>query len=144
MTAHIDVPFPLSGFAIEKDLTVDGENIVAPPTPARFWNDKTSTDEAFDGRSSSNLDSGMDQPSSTGERMTEGGSTYAQSEDDLARSPPGSPHGRSSLESPSQEFTATHFKNLSADASPRTKGSQRYGAFVVLFLCRGNIYCPVI
>lgn len=92
-----------------------------------------STDEAFGGHSSSDVNSKMDQPSSTGERMTEGGSTYAQSEDDLARSPPGSPHGRSSLESPSQEFTATHFeKNLSADASPRVK-SQRYEGFLYDF-----------
>ncbi|XXG39203.1 hypothetical protein AAC387_Pa01g0224 [Persea americana] len=120
--------FEDEGFAIDKDLTVEGEHIAAPPKPARVWNDRMSTDEAFGSHSSSDVNSKMDQPSSTGERMTEGSSTYAQSEDDLARSPPGSPHGRSSLESPSQEFTATHFeKNSTADASPRVKSQSDHG-----------------
>lgn len=120
--------FPPSGFTIVKDLSVDVENIVAPPRPARVWNDKTSTDEAFGGVSSSNGDSKTEKPSSTDERVPEGGSPYAKSEDDLARSPPGSPKGKSSLESPSQEFPSTYFvTNASADASPRMKESQRCG-----------------
>ncbi|XXG87401.1 hypothetical protein AAC387_Pa11g2094 [Persea americana] len=117
--------FEDEGFTIVKDLSVDVENIVAPPRPARVWNDKTSTDEAFGGVSSSNGDSKTEKPSSTDERVPEGGSPYAKSEDDLARSPPGSPKGKSSLESPSQEFPSTYFvTNASADASPRMKESQ--------------------
>lgn len=134
-TLHIDASFILSGFTIVKDLTVDVESIVAPARSARVWNDKASNDEAFVGASSPNVDIKTEKPSSTDERVPEGGSPYAKSEDELARSPPGSPQGKSSLESPSQDFRATDFgKNMSADASPRVRESYRYRFFLLLSL----------
>ncbi|XP_058090584.1 uncharacterized protein LOC131237000 [Magnolia sinica] len=121
--------FEDEGFAVIKELTTEVENIVAPQ---RTKSTLVQSDEIFmeddsGAASSSYDDSKTEKPSSTVERATENGSAYDQSEDDLARSPPGSPLGRISLEG-SQEFTATHFgKNMGADASPSAKTHSEHG-----------------
>ena len=66
---------------------------------------------------------------SASERALESESAYTHSEDESARSPHGSPAGRNSLESPSQQFSDDHFgKSTEADAE-----THRYG-FRNLFL----------
>ncbi|OVA00637.1 EPS15 homology (EH) [Macleaya cordata] len=116
--------FEDEGFTFVKELTLDVQNIIAPPKEKSksVWKEKTSADEGLTADSPSNADSKSEKPSSTAEHAHDGGSPYAHSEDDSARSPPGSPTGRSTLESPSQEFRETHFgKNFDTDASPRSK-----------------------
>ncbi|XP_068640018.1 uncharacterized protein [Aristolochia californica] len=122
--------FEDEGFVTVKELTVDVPNIAAPAKPKSnlVWNEKVSSDELFD--ASPTVDGNSEKPSrlvepvSTVERVPESGSAYAQSEDGSARSPPGTPPGRSSLESPSQDFSPLRFgKDISIDASPRGKDS---------------------
>ncbi|KAK1318945.1 hypothetical protein QJS10_CPB04g01361 [Acorus calamus] len=111
-------------FAIVKELTIEVENVIAPPRKPKpsIWSDKASADGAVSPiMSSLNVDSKTEKPSGTGEQVAENGSIFAHSEDGSVKSPPGSP-GRSTLESPSQEFHLPRFDNV--DASPRAKGSQ--------------------
>ncbi|XP_077246900.1 uncharacterized protein LOC143886702 [Tasmannia lanceolata] len=121
--------FEDEGFMVVKELTVDVENVVLLPKPPKsttVWNEKAPADDASTvaDMSPSNADGKLEKPLSTSERVTESGSAYAPSEDDLARSPSGSPMGRSALESPSQEFPGSHFgTNAGANASPRGKES---------------------
>ncbi|KAF8405559.1 hypothetical protein HHK36_010466 [Tetracentron sinense] len=119
--------FEDEGFTFVKELTLDVQNVIAPPKQqsTSVWKEKASTDEGLTTASSSNADGKSEKPLSMGERIPESGSAYAQSEDGSARSPPGSPGGRSALESPSQEFPDSHFgKSISADVSPRAKETQ--------------------
>uniref|UniRef100_A0A1D1XL63 Putative calcium-binding protein C800.10c n=1 Tax=Anthurium amnicola TaxID=1678845 RepID=A0A1D1XL63_9ARAE len=113
--------FEDEGFAVVKELTVDVNNIIAPPMtkPSPVGSDKASKDELSSPGSSPKDNK---KPSSVGERITGGETVYAQSEDDSVRSPPGSPPGRSSLESPSQDFHPAQFGP--DGTSPRIKESQ--------------------
>ncbi|XP_058098605.1 actin cytoskeleton-regulatory complex protein pan1-like [Magnolia sinica] len=115
--------FEDEGFVPVKELTVDVENIVAPPRTKPTWKDKT-PDESFGVTSSSDVDGKMEKPTSTGEQVAESGQAYAHSEDGSARSPPESPSVKISHESPSQEFPAAQFeKNIGTDSSPTGKDS---------------------
>ncbi|KAF8406718.1 hypothetical protein HHK36_008810 [Tetracentron sinense] len=119
--------FEDEGFTFVKELTLDAQNVVAPPKPkgTSVGKEKDSTDEGSIATSFSNADGKSEKPLSTGERAPENGSTYTQSEDGSARSPPGSPVGRNMLESPSLDFPDSHFgKNVTADVSPRAKETQ--------------------
>ncbi|XP_068646855.1 uncharacterized protein [Aristolochia californica] len=114
--------FEDEGFATVKELTVDVPNIAAPAKPKSnlIWNEKASPDEPFG--ASPTVDGNSEKPSSTVERVPESGSAYPQSEDGSAKSPPGSPFRRSSLESPFQDFSTSRFaKDISVDVSPRGK-----------------------
>ncbi|XP_077231118.1 uncharacterized protein LOC143864147 [Tasmannia lanceolata] len=126
--------FEDEGFMVVKELTVDMENGVLPPKPRKstsIWNDKAATDEASTVAdvSPSSSDSKLGKPLSTSERVTESGSAYAPSEDDLVRSPPGSPPGRSALESPSQEFPASQFGNNAGKESHSDHGGAESSIF---------------
>ncbi|XP_010270492.1 PREDICTED: epidermal growth factor receptor substrate 15-like [Nelumbo nucifera] len=143
------------GFTFVKELTLDVQNAIAPPkpkstsvrkekvstdeepttsSPPKASTDeglttdsppKASTDEGLTTASPPNVDIKSEKPTNVGERASEIGSTYAQSEDGSARSPLGSPAGRSALESQSQEFPDIHSgRNFGADASPRAKEYQ--------------------
>ncbi|KAK9164903.1 hypothetical protein Scep_000094 [Stephania cephalantha] len=114
--------FEDEGFSFVKELTLDVQNTIAPPKEKSVQKEKVFTDEDSVAGLSPNADSKTEKPSSTSEPTLEGESAYAQSEADSARSPPGSPSGRSTLESPSSELHNTHFvKNF--DTSPRAKES---------------------
>ncbi|XP_043711028.1 LOW QUALITY PROTEIN: epidermal growth factor receptor substrate 15-like 1 [Telopea speciosissima] len=115
--------FEDEGFTFVQELTLDAQNTVAPPKPksASVWKEKASSDEGLT-TSSPNADTKSEKPTSTVDWNTEGGSVYAHSDDGSARSAPASPTGRSTVESPSQDFGDNHFvKNIGADASPRAK-----------------------
>ncbi|KAK1290568.1 hypothetical protein QJS10_CPB18g00695 [Acorus calamus] len=109
--------FEDEGFTIDKELTVEAENVIASPRKpkAPVWSDKASADGSMSPiPSSSNINSKIEKPSSTGEQVPENGSIFARSEDGSVKSPPGSPFGRSTLESP-------RFDNV--ETSPRAKGN---------------------
>lgn len=86
--------FDDEGLSFAKDCTVDVQNGVGSPK-------------------SKSTSIQKDNASSFGEHGIENESAYTHSEDDLARSPPGSPGGRTSLESPSQELSNNHFRKSS-------------------------------
>ncbi|KAJ6840453.1 epidermal growth factor receptor substrate 15-like [Iris pallida] len=114
------------GFAIIKELTIDVENVVVKPKSPPVQSDNTSTDEVSAVQSSPKEEKTEDEkPTSvgenTGEHFTEDDSTYAQSEDGLGRSPPGSPR-RKTVEGLSPKFQSTH--SGVHDNSPRMKESQ--------------------
>ncbi|XP_042508818.1 actin cytoskeleton-regulatory complex protein pan1-like isoform X2 [Macadamia integrifolia] len=113
--------FEDEGFTFVKELTLDVQNVVAPPKPksTSVWKEKASSDEGLT-TTSPNADTKSEKPTSTVDWNTENGSAYAHSEDGSARSAPASPTGRSTMESPSQDFGDNHFlKNIGSDASPR-------------------------
>lgn len=126
------------------------QNVIAPPKektkPVRK-EEKASADEGLTADSSSNADSKSEKPNNTGEHFHDAESPFdARSEDGSARSPLGSPTGRSTLESPSQEFRESHF-GKSFDSSPRAKETQRYGndnglIFFRLF-CKFQVLCTI-
>ncbi|KAF9611960.1 hypothetical protein IFM89_037180 [Coptis chinensis] len=115
--------FEDEGFTFVKELTVDVQNVIAPPKEKSksVWKEKGPVDE---GLTSSTAEGEVEKPSNTSERVHEDGSIYAHSEDETARSLPGSPAGRSTLESPSQEFRENHFgKSIDVDAPFHAKES---------------------
>lgn len=63
------------------------------------------------------------------EAALESESAYAHSEDELARSPQGSPPLRNNLESPSKEFSDVFAKSTEADADTHRYSSQLYLCF---------------
>ncbi|PIA46708.1 hypothetical protein AQUCO_01500327v1 [Aquilegia coerulea] len=113
--------FEDEGFTFVKELTVDVQNVVAPPKdkskPVR--KEKASVDEDI---ASSVAEDKEEKPYNTSEQVHEAGSTYTHSEDESARSAPGSPAGRSTLESPSNDFRDNHFaKSVDSDTLFHTK-----------------------
>ncbi|KAL5979138.1 hypothetical protein ACLOJK_019035 [Asimina triloba] len=131
----------LGGFVLVKELSVDVENIVAPPRTKPTYKDKSS-DENFeikpstkvddkmekpvDNKTELPVDNKMEKPSSPVEQVSESSRAYTKSKDDSARSPPGSPAAKAAHESSSQEFLAPKFdKNVDADSSPHGKESYR-------------------
>ncbi|KAJ6336442.1 hypothetical protein OIU78_012940 [Salix suchowensis] len=66
----------------------------------------------------------------TGEHVrSESESAYIHSEDEIARSPQGSPAGRSASESPSQDFSDVFTKNTEADIDTHSFDESTWGAF---------------
>lgn len=112
--------FEDEGFTFVKELTVDVQNVIAPPKEKTVTVRKEkSVDEDLP---SSTVES--DKLSNKNERAQESGSTHTHSEDESARSPPGSPAGRSTLESPSHDFRGNHFGKFDSDSLFHTKESQ--------------------
>ncbi|XP_043712719.1 actin cytoskeleton-regulatory complex protein PAN1-like isoform X3 [Telopea speciosissima] len=119
--------FEDEGFSFVKELTLDVQNVVAPPKPkpSSVRKEKDSSDEGLTTASSPNADTKSEKPMSTVDRNGENGSAYAQSEDGSARSAPASPTGRSTVESPSHHFGDNHFaKSIGADGSPHAKETE--------------------
>lgn len=96
-----------SGFA--NNLTIDAS---AKAQSVSVQRDKASPD-----RSSTPDSSFADGKSRNGEHALESESAFTHGEDEYARSPNGSPAGRTAPESPSQEFSDVHYgKSFEADA----------------------------
>ena len=91
--------FHFSGYIFGKELTLDVQNVIAPPTPKSMLVDKekTSTAETLTVVSSS-VDVNSEDPPSMGERVVENGSAYSQIEDYSARSPGNNPLARVAME----------------------------------------------
>ncbi|XVE94394.1 hypothetical protein REPUB_Repub02eG0004900 [Reevesia pubescens] len=115
--------FEDEGFGNE--LTVDVKNLSVSQRG------KASPDGSLTPDSSSYVDEKTGNLFSASERALESESAYTHSEDESARSPRGSPAGRNSLESPSQQFSDDHFgKSTEADAEThRSFDESAWGTF---------------
>lgn len=113
--------FEDEGFTFVKELTVDVQNVIAPPKEKSKRKEKAS---AVEDLPSSTSEGQGEKSFTTGEQIHEGESMHNHSEDESAKSPPGSPAGRSTLESPSHDFQDNHFRKTDdTDALFHTKES---------------------
>lgn len=101
---------------------------------------KASPDGSLTPDSSSYVDEKAANLFSAGERALESESAYTHSEDESARSPHGSPAGRNSLESPSQQFSDDHFgKSTEADAETHRYGTLNFYLSLTLLLTTSHL-----
>uniref|UniRef100_A0A5B6ZGV2 Putative epidermal growth factor receptor substrate 15-like n=1 Tax=Davidia involucrata TaxID=16924 RepID=A0A5B6ZGV2_DAVIN len=113
--------FEDEGFTLVKELTLDVQNVIAPPKPksSLVSNKASSTDEGVSAVSSSNADGKSEKLSSPRKGIPEDKSTDAQSEEGTSRTPPDSPAERNVLESPSKRYQDSQpRKDIGADGSP--------------------------
>ncbi|XP_015893014.2 actin cytoskeleton-regulatory complex protein PAN1 [Ziziphus jujuba] len=133
--------FEDEGFTFVKELTLDVQNVIAPPkqksmlpqneeappvgspTTAALPNADVKSDDPHKVDSSSpNADVKSDDVHKADERVVENGSAYNKNEEDNVKSAPNSPFARSAIASPSKEFVDSNFeKSVGTDASPRNK-----------------------
>lgn len=117
---------PFSGFAFVKELTLDVQNVIAPPKEKSLAPKKE-----VEVVSSSDADSKTDKKQSSGEEASEKETTSEQSEgktsDVNARDKNGS------LDDSNVR------KGIEADGSPRTKDDTRRYAFVLYLMCFGSM-----
>ncbi|KAL5752314.1 hypothetical protein ACOSP7_022498 [Xanthoceras sorbifolium] len=115
--------FEDEGFTFVKELTLDVQNVTAPPkpksSPAR--KEMTPTNE---NALSSNADDKSEKDTSKGEEITEKELVREGKENGLASSPPDSPAGNGATESQSKEFQDSPIKNTGADGSPQGKDTR--------------------
>eukprot|EP00257_Ricinus_communis_P026166 XP_025013580.1 epidermal growth factor receptor substrate 15-like 1 isoform X2 [Ricinus communis] len=112
------------GFTFVKELTLDVQNVVAPPKPKPSVQKATSTDEDI-GPSSSKAEEKSEKVSSPREPVQEKESPRDRSENGMLRSPPESPAGRSATESQSHDFQDSPSRaGIGADGSPHAKEIQ--------------------
>ncbi|XP_027905267.1 epidermal growth factor receptor substrate 15 isoform X2 [Vigna unguiculata] len=116
--------FEDEGFA--NDLTFDPKNASSKPKPVFIDGEQNfSDDNSIHG--SPMKANGKQENSANGDYTVE---DYAHSEEDLARSPHDSLAGRSTLESPSQDFSNAHFgKGSETDAETHSFDESTWGAF---------------
>ncbi|KAI5402640.1 uncharacterized protein LOC127087688 isoform X1 [Lathyrus oleraceus] len=119
--------FEDEGFA--NDLTFDKKNASSEPKPSFIPGENSFDDNPVHG-SPVNAN-GMQENFTNGDYTVEEESSYAHSEDDLARSPRDSPFVTSTVESPSNEFSTSPFaKSSEADAEThRSFDESTWGAF---------------
>ncbi|KAK7352165.1 hypothetical protein VNO80_17583 [Phaseolus coccineus] len=119
--------FEDEGFA--NDLTFDTKSASSKPKPAFIDGEQNFSDDNSIHGSPVNAN-GKQENSANGDYTVEDES-YAHSEEDLARSPHDSLAGRSTVESPSQDFSNPHFgKGSEADAEThRSFDESTWGAF---------------
>ncbi|XP_035540783.1 epidermal growth factor receptor substrate 15-like 1 isoform X1 [Juglans regia] len=119
--------FEDEGFTSVKELTLDVQNVIAPPREKfkSARDEKASTIESPTAAASPSDDTKSEKPQIMNEHGVENGSAYNKGEDDFAKSTPISPVARSAIESPPREFPDFNFdKAMDADASPRDKDYQ--------------------
>ncbi|KAK2975686.1 hypothetical protein RJ640_027789 [Escallonia rubra] len=118
MKNDLDIRF--LGFTFVKELTLDVQNVIAPPKlkPSLVPNEPTSREEGESAVSSSNADGKSENIQGAGEKTPEDELANGQSEGRVARSPPDSP-----ARSPSKIFVdSPSKKNINADGSPHRQG----------------------
>lgn len=112
----INAFFLLPGFA--NDFTF-AKNASPKSKPASIPGEQTFSDDNSVNGSPGNAN-GKQDISTIGDYTVEDESSYAHSEDDLARSPRETSAGRTTVESPSQDYSNAHFpKSPNADAESR-------------------------
>ncbi|KAM4089592.1 hypothetical protein ACB094_07G165100 [Castanea mollissima] len=127
--------FEDEGFSFVKELTLDVQNVIAPPKEKSksASNEKASTVESPTA-ASPKADVKVEKPHTMDEQAVENGSAYNRSEDESVKSAPSSPFARSAVESPPREFPDSNFdKAHSADASPSNKDFQSDGGVGSMF-----------
>lgn len=133
-----------SGFTVVKELTLDVQNVIAPPkqksksvqkekgaavdsqkvAPAPDADTKEGTKE---GGSEPDPDTKGEKPPSMDETAVENGSTHDnKSEGESAKSAPNSPFASSVIGSPKESMDSNFGKAAGFDASPRDKDAHRY------------------
>ncbi|XP_058785551.1 uncharacterized protein LOC131660339 [Vicia villosa] len=120
--------FEDEGFA--NDLTFDTKSASSEPKPSFIPGEQNSFDDNPVHGSPVNAN-GRQENFANGDYTAEEESSYAHSEDDLARSPRDSPFVRNTVESPSKEFSTSPFaKSSEADAEThRSFDESTWGAF---------------
>ncbi|CAK9137036.1 unnamed protein product [Ilex paraguariensis] len=116
--------FSDEGFTFVKELTLEVQNVVAPPKPkAPLVQDKASfPGESVTVVSSSNADVKSEKLPGAGERIPEDEGASVQSEEGMVRSPPESPARGNAVESPCKKFQDR--RDIGGDASPRATETQ--------------------
>lgn len=115
--------FDDEGFTFVKELTLDVQNIIAPPKQksTTSQNKESSTIESPTANASPSVDVKSDKAESVDERVVENGSAHNKSED-LGKSAPNSPIASSAIGSPTGDFSDSYFgETIGSDASPRDK-----------------------
>ena len=101
----------LAGFTFVKELTLDVQNVIAPPKPKSSSGQKETA-------SAPAADANSDKIPNSSERIPEKDLANDQSEDGLAKSPSGSAAVSSTADEQSQEFQDSHVtKSSGADGS---------------------------
>ncbi|EOX90642.1 Calcium-binding EF hand family protein, putative isoform 2 [Theobroma cacao] len=107
--------FEDEGFTFVKELTLDVQNVIAPPKPKTSSVQKETPSATAD-------DAKTEKVPSTSERIPEKDLANDQSEDGLAKSPSESPAVSSTADKPSQEFQDSHdTKSSVANGSPHAQ-----------------------
>lgn len=118
--------FIISGFTYVKELTLEVQNVIAPPKPRSAFREKvTLFDNSTTVKSPSKADDKSELPSS-GERVPENDRPDADNSEQTARSPPDSPAGSNTVVSPSKGFQDMRTtKDISVNGSPHAFDTQR-------------------
>lgn len=121
--------FEDEGFTYVKELTLEVQNVIAPPKPKSAFREKvTSFANSGTGKSPSKADDNSELPSS-GEKVTEDDRPDTNNSEHTARTPPDSPAGSNAAASPSKEFRDLRMKDFNINGSPHAFDSQsEYGA----------------
>ncbi|KAF2312510.1 hypothetical protein GH714_034914 [Hevea brasiliensis] len=114
--------FEDEGFTFVKELTLDVQNVVAPPKQKSLVQKVTTPTNEDLSASPSKAVAKSEEAASLGEPILEKESTHDHSENGTARSLPDSPAGKSTKDGQSHEFQDSRFKEGSgADSSPHAK-----------------------
>ncbi|XP_071724417.1 uncharacterized protein [Rutidosis leptorrhynchoides] len=108
--------FDDEGYTIVKELTLDVENVIAPP--------KTKSSPTSKETSAPKDDATKEKSSNTDERNPENESATDQSKDGLVKTPPESPAGRSPAGRDAGESHSPQFGGVTFDGSPHSKDSK--------------------
>ena len=138
----------IAEFVFVKELTLDVQNIIAPPKQkllsavnTKALNTEALNTEAVNTDSptfaaSPKSDDKSKKPQTTNEQGVGNGSVYNKSEDGSVKSAPNSPFASSAIGSPHGDFDSNIRKTAGEDSSPRDQDTiqetQRYG-FLDLF-----------
>ncbi|KAI4350197.1 hypothetical protein L6164_004672 [Bauhinia variegata] len=98
--------FEEEGFTFVKELTLDVQNILAPPKEKLLLTSNRKTSAIDSPTSAASLESNdkSEKPQNTDEQTVENGSAYSKRKDESAKSARNSPFARSAVESPSKYF----------------------------------------
>ncbi|XP_042016866.1 intersectin-2-like isoform X2 [Salvia splendens] len=114
------------GFTYVKELTLEVQNVIAPPKLKSAFREKVSSlHSSTTGRSPSKADDNSELPSSV-ERVTEDDRPETNNSEHTARTPPDSPVGSNAVASPSKEFRDLRIhKDFNINGSPHAFDTQR-------------------
>ncbi|KAL1566675.1 actin cytoskeleton-regulatory complex protein pan1-like [Salvia divinorum] len=122
--------FEDEGFTYVKELTLEVQNVIAPPKLKSAFREKVSLfHNSTTGKSPSKTDNNSELPSSV-ERVTEDDRLETNNSEHTARTPPDSPAGNNAVASPSKEFRDLRMnKDFNMNGSPHAFDTQsEYGA----------------
>lgn len=117
--------FVLLGFTYVKELTLEVQNVIAPPKPKSAFREKVSSfHNSTTGKSPAKADDNSELPSSV--ERTEDDRPETNNSEHTARTPPDSPAGSNAVASPSKEFRDLRMnKDFNMNGSPHAFDTQR-------------------